>query len=61
MMKAGLIGLSALIVWVLVGDGIYENLQGQLQACIDRKREEHNFKGFSDYDSASYFRAAASG
>jgi hypothetical protein len=54
-MKAGLIGISALIVWVLVGDGVYENLQGQLQACIDRKRDEHNFRGILDYESAQKF------
>jgi len=54
-MKAGLIGITALVLWVLVGDGIYENLQGRLQTCIDRKREEHAFKGIADYDSAKYF------
>jgi hypothetical protein len=54
-MKAGLIGITALVLWVLVGDGIYENIQGRLQTCIDRKRDEYNFKGISDYDSSHKF------
>ena len=54
-LKAGLIGITALVLWVLVGDGTYENLQARHQTCIDRKRDEHNLRGFSDYDSAKKF------